>query len=111
MGTVVDYIYKGFFESLIFLWISPIESTVENVKKDNWCFTVLTEHSRTSEKVLLIKCQPSKRKELARALEKADRENGFLYHQKIPDELPDLGDLKPTHGLAKPDPYTIVDKR
>jgi len=49
-------------------------------------------------------------KELARALEKADRENGFLYHQKIPDELPELGDLKPTHGLAKPDPYTIVDK-
>jgi len=49
-------------------------------------------------------------KELARALEKADRENGFLYHQKIPDVLPELGDLKPTHGLAKPDPYTIVEK-
>ena len=34
-----------------------------------------------------------------------------MYHQKIPDVLPELGDLKPTHGLAKPDPYTIVEKR
>ena len=44
-------------------------------------------------------------------IKKAERENGFLYHQKIPDVLPDLGDLKPTHGLAKPEPYIIVEKR
>jgi len=49
-------------------------------------------------------------KELARALEKAERENGFIYHQKIPDVLPELGEMKATHGLAAPDPYHIVEK-
>ena len=41
----------------------------------------------------------------------AERENGFIFHQKIPDVLPDLGELKATHGLAAPDPYHIVEKR
>ena len=30
----------------------------------------------------------------------AERENGFIYHQKIPDVLPELGEMKATHGLA-----------
>jgi hypothetical protein len=50
-------------------------------------------------------------KELVRGLEKAERENGFIFHQKIPDVLPDLGELKATHGLAAPEPYHIVEKR
>ena len=41
----------------------------------------------------------------------AERENGFIYHQKIPDVLPELGEMKATHGLAAPDPYHIVEKR
>jgi len=49
-------------------------------------------------------------KELARALEKAERENGFIYHDKIPDTLPDLGEMKATHGLAAPEPYHITEK-
>ena len=28
----------------------------------------------------------------------AERENGFIYHQKIPDVLPELGEMKATHS-------------
>lgn len=48
-------------------------------------------------------------KALKTSLEKAERENGFIFHQKIPDTLPEL-DLKATHGLAAPEPYSIPEK-
>jgi len=47
--------------------------------------------------------------ELKRSLEKAERENGFIFHQKIPDMLPEL-ELKATHGLAAAEPYSLPDK-
>ncbi|XP_026286192.1 BRO1 domain-containing protein BROX isoform X1 [Frankliniella occidentalis] len=34
-------------------------------------------------------------------LEKCERENGFIYHQKIPNDAPDL-EMKATYGLASP---------
>lgn len=34
-------------------------------------------------------------------LEKCERENGFIYHQKIPDDPPEL-ELKATYGLVSP---------
>ncbi|XP_013419651.1 BRO1 domain-containing protein BROX [Lingula anatina] len=37
-----------------------------------------------------------------RTLEKCERENGFIYHHKVPEELPDLA-LKATYGLASPE--------
>ena len=40
----------------------------------------------------------------------ADRENGFIFHQKVPDVLPEI-DLKATHGLAAPEPYSLPEKR
>ena len=48
--------------------------------------------------------------ELKRHLEKAERENGFIYHQKIPEKLPELN-LKATHGLAEPESYSLPEKR
>ena len=48
--------------------------------------------------------------ELKRHLEKAERENGFIYHQKIPEKLPELN-LKATHGLAEPEAYSLPEKR
>lgn len=47
-------------------------------------------------------------KELKRSLEKADRENGFIFHQKIPDDLPVI-ELKATHGLAAPEPFSLPE--
>ncbi|ULT86366.1 hypothetical protein L5515_006040 [Caenorhabditis briggsae] len=41
---------------------------------------------------------------LNRHLEKAERENGFIYHQKVPDEIPQL-DVEATYGLAKLDSF------
>lgn len=41
---------------------------------------------------------------LIRHLEKAERENGFIYHQPVPDECPKL-DLDPNYGVAKPEPF------
>lgn len=41
---------------------------------------------------------------LVRHLEKAERENGFIYHQQVPDECPQL-DADPNYGVAKPEPF------
>ncbi|KHJ79050.1 hypothetical protein OESDEN_21313 [Oesophagostomum dentatum] len=41
---------------------------------------------------------------LLRHLEKAERENGFIYHQKVPEECPKL-ESDPGYGVAKPDPF------
>ncbi|CAI2353357.1 unnamed protein product [Caenorhabditis sp. 36 PRJEB53466] len=41
---------------------------------------------------------------LNRHLEKAERENGFIYHQKVPDEIPQL-DAEATYGVAKLDSF------
>ncbi|CAB3398203.1 unnamed protein product [Caenorhabditis bovis] len=42
---------------------------------------------------------------LRRHLEKAERENGFIYHQKVPDECPQL-DTNVSYGIAKPESFT-----
>ncbi|CAI5451023.1 unnamed protein product [Caenorhabditis angaria] len=41
---------------------------------------------------------------LNRHLEKAERENGFIYHQKVPDEVATL-DSEITYGIAKPEEF------
>jgi len=41
-----------------------------------------------------------------RTLEKCERENGFIYHQKIPAEAPQL-ELKATYGLVKPEEFEL----
>ncbi|XGW04106.1 hypothetical protein V3C99_015337 [Haemonchus contortus] len=41
---------------------------------------------------------------LARHLEKAERENGFIYHQQVPDDCP-LLDSNPNYGVAKAEPF------
>ncbi|XP_014669776.1 PREDICTED: BRO1 domain-containing protein BROX-like [Priapulus caudatus] len=41
-----------------------------------------------------------------RILEKAERENGFIYHQNVPEEPPEL-ELKATYGLAKPEEFSL----
>ncbi|VDN90544.1 unnamed protein product [Brugia pahangi] len=43
---------------------------------------------------------------LERHMEKAERENGFIYHQKVPDICPEL-ERKPTFGLVQAEPFTI----
>ncbi|XP_059480601.1 BRO1 domain-containing protein BROX-like [Neocloeon triangulifer] len=43
---------------------------------------------------------------IQRALEKCERENGFIYHQKVPYDPPQL-EMKATYGLAKPEPVTM----
>ncbi|VDD95901.1 unnamed protein product [Enterobius vermicularis] len=43
---------------------------------------------------------------LKRHLEKAERENGFIYHQKVPDDCPSLEE-KATFGLAQPEPFSL----
>ncbi|CAH1791874.1 unnamed protein product [Owenia fusiformis] len=43
---------------------------------------------------------------LKRTLEKCERENGFIYHQKVPPEAPEL-ELKATYGLVKPEEFEI----
>ncbi|KAL0274048.1 UNVERIFIED_CONTAM: hypothetical protein PYX00_006572 [Menopon gallinae] len=39
-------------------------------------------------------------------LEKCERENGFIYHQKVPVETPELPS-KATYGLANPEEYNL----
>ncbi|KAL5263438.1 hypothetical protein ACHWQZ_G008721 [Mnemiopsis leidyi] len=41
-------------------------------------------------------------------LSKSERENGFIYYQKIPEELPEL-ELKATFGLAAPIPFEMPE--
>ncbi|KAB7505141.1 BRO1 domain-containing protein BROX [Armadillidium nasatum] len=41
-----------------------------------------------------------------RTLEKCERENGMIYHQKVPFDAPPL-ELKATYGLVSPDDYTL----
>lgn len=41
---------------------------------------------------------------IKRVAEKCTRENGMIYHQKLPDECPVL-ETKAIHGLAEPDEY------
>ncbi|XP_045617960.1 BRO1 domain-containing protein BROX [Procambarus clarkii] len=43
---------------------------------------------------------------VARTLEKCERENGLIYHQKVPYDPPEL-ELKATYGLVSPDDYTL----
>ncbi|TKR88436.1 hypothetical protein L596_012683 [Steinernema carpocapsae] len=43
---------------------------------------------------------------LNRHLEKAKRENGFIYHQKVPEVCPEL-DTNAQFGLAKPEPFNL----
>uniref|UniRef100_A0A914CXJ7 BRO1 domain-containing protein n=1 Tax=Acrobeloides nanus TaxID=290746 RepID=A0A914CXJ7_9BILA len=46
---------------------------------------------------------------LKRHLEKAERENGFIYHDKVPDECP-LLDNSACYGLAKIDSFSYPEK-
>lgn len=39
-------------------------------------------------------------------MEKAERENGFIYHQKVPDVCPEPQG-KPTFGLVEAEPFMI----
>ncbi|XP_063229719.1 BRO1 domain-containing protein BROX-like [Bacillus rossius redtenbacheri] len=39
-------------------------------------------------------------------LEKCERENGFIYHQKVPDDPPEL-EIKATYGLASPEEFHL----
>ncbi|VDM96326.1 unnamed protein product [Thelazia callipaeda] len=41
---------------------------------------------------------------LERHMEKAERENGFIYYQKVPDVCPEL-EGKPTFGLVEPETF------
>uniref|UniRef100_T1IPS0 BRO1 domain-containing protein n=1 Tax=Strigamia maritima TaxID=126957 RepID=T1IPS0_STRMM len=41
-----------------------------------------------------------------RTLEKCERENGFIYHQKIPVDPPQL-EIKATYGLVKPEDFQL----
>lgn len=43
---------------------------------------------------------------IARTLEKCERENGMIYHQKVPYDPPQL-ELRATYGLVAPDDYTL----
>lgn len=44
---------------------------------------------------------------LKRTLEKCDRENGLIYHQKLPFDAPQL-ELKATYGLASPEEFKNI---
>jgi len=44
---------------------------------------------------------------LSRTLEKCERENGFIYHQKVPYDPVELPINAQTHGLVAPEPYEI----
>lgn len=39
-------------------------------------------------------------------MEKAERENGFIYHQRVPDVCPEL-ERKPTFGLVEAEPFIL----
>lgn len=42
-----------------------------------------------------------------RTLEKCERENGFIYHQKVPYDPPDLEIKDKTFGLVAPEEYSL----
>lgn len=42
-----------------------------------------------------------------RTLEKCERENGFIYHQKVPYDPPELPVNSQTHGLVAPEAWEI----
>jgi len=44
---------------------------------------------------------------LDRTLEKCERENGFIYHQKVPYDPVELPLNEATHGLVAPESYEI----
>ena len=48
---------------------------------------------------------------LRRHLEKAERENSFIYHQSVPDECPSLeksvGAKETSFGLVKPESFEL----
>ena len=44
---------------------------------------------------------------LGRTLEKCERENGFIYHQKVPYDPVELPLNAATHGLVAPEMYEI----
>ena len=44
---------------------------------------------------------------LNRTLEKCERENGFIYHQKVPYDPVELPLNAATHGLVAPEVYEI----
>jgi len=44
---------------------------------------------------------------LDRTLEKCERENGFIYHQKVPFDPPELKINEKTHGLVAPEPFEL----
>lgn len=46
---------------------------------------------------------------ITRITEKCHRENGMIYHQKLPDEAPMI-EAKAIHGLAEPDEYVYPEK-
>ncbi|XP_071479882.1 BRO1 domain-containing protein BROX-like isoform X1 [Diadema antillarum] len=46
---------------------------------------------------------------IRRNLEKVERENGFIYYQKVPDEVPELP-TKATYGLASPVDFEMPSK-
>lgn len=41
-----------------------------------------------------------------RIKDKCERENGFIFHQKVPKDCPAL-ELKATHGLVTPEDFSI----
>lgn len=43
---------------------------------------------------------------IRRTLEKCQRENGFIFHQKVPYDVPEL-ELKATYGLASPEDFQM----
>jgi len=45
---------------------------------------------------------------VARTLEKTERENGFIYHQMVPDKPNEL-ELKATYGLASPEELVLPE--
>merc|ERR1711963_397767 len=45
-----------------------------------------------------------------RTLEKCERENGLIYHQKVPYDPPELSICEKTYGLVKPEPYEMPER-
>uniref|UniRef100_A0A2P2I9C9 BRO1 domain-containing protein BROX-like n=1 Tax=Hirondellea gigas TaxID=1518452 RepID=A0A2P2I9C9_9CRUS len=43
---------------------------------------------------------------ISRTLEKCERENGMIYHQKVPYDAPEL-EIRATYGLASPEEYCL----
>ena len=44
---------------------------------------------------------------MQRTLEKCERENGFIYYQKVPYDPTALPENSQTHGLVAPEPWEI----